>query len=223
MVKKGIYIMLLLISFDMLVGCVKKANNQHCTTSIVDLQVQNVALSKGAIYGTPVSENGMVSTTSTQVTHESFAVQIDIIDSVTSCSKMASLSFPSLFVNSAYAYDPVVSAHTTDRIKHFYIISNNPGLTFIPGDTINNKLSFHTYLLDHRKDNLSTADAILGYNTLLDLGSSGSFYGGDYLPKLYVKLKDAEFVGVPLSFKIVVELKNGRILERNSPEVVVAP
>jgi hypothetical protein len=222
MVKRGIYIILLLISFDILASCVKRASRQHCTTTMVDITVQNVALSTGQIYGTPVNGN-TVSTTNVPVTHESFAVQIDIIDSVKSCAKLASLSMPNFFINNAYAYEPVVSAHTTDRIKNFYIISNNPGVSFLPGDTINDKLKFHTYLLEHRKDNLTTADAIIGYNTFLDLGASGDFYAGDYLPKLYVKLKDAEFVGIPLSFKVVIELTSGKILEKNSPEVIVAP
>jgi hypothetical protein len=221
MAKKGLYIILLLVCIDIAMACIKRPGKQHCTTSIVDMTLQNVTLNGGSIYGTPIVSGG-AGLSSEPVAHETYAIKIDLVDSVKSCEKLAYQAPQGLIINNAFAYDPVISAHTTDRIKKISVLINNLGNTFLPGDTMNdNRIKFHTYLLEHRHDNLTNQEAINAYNNFLQLGSTGDFYAGDYLPKLYIKLKDPIFVGFPVAFRVVIEMESGAVMSKSSDEVMI--
>jgi hypothetical protein len=125
-------------------------------------------------------------------------------------------------ISSCYAYDPIVSAHTEDRILDFDIITDLPIGLFLPGDTVTQQFTYNTYLLEHRHENLSKKDLILGFNTLLSEAGKGNFYAGDYLPKLYIKMKGNSMVNMPLKLTIVIKLASGNVLRATSKEIVVA-
>jgi hypothetical protein len=221
MFKKGLIIICsALVANVVLLSCSKRLKRQHCTTVLTGIATTNVVLHSGSIYGTPVYTNGI---DNEPVHYDNFAVQVTAIDSSIKCEEMAALFNPNFMINSCYAFDPVVSAHTTDRIANFEVIAASTVGTALEGDTITDQFMYNTYLLEHRHENLGKADLIAGFNTLLSEAGKGNFFAGDYLPKLYIKMKDNSMCGLPIRFKFVVTLTSGIQLSSISDEIVVLP
>jgi hypothetical protein len=223
MFKKSIYILIIVLCADLIVGCQKRSKRMHCTTEITTINASGVYLPSGSIYGI-TTEGPTTTSVPKPLPWNDYAIQIQLGDSVLKCEEIAyhkSFTAPSFLINTAYALDPVVSAHTTDRVVDFHIINAIDNDYMDLGDTVTEQLKYHTYLLEHRHDDLSKQELITGFNNLLDVANGGHFYAGDYIPKLYAKLVTPVLIPSTMRFNIVLILSSGRKLVATTNDVMV--
>jgi hypothetical protein len=214
MFKKSLWVIIFFTMLDIvMVSCNKKGTQEVCDTILTAAILNNVSIGPGLIYPSTTYDIG-----NETVDRSTYAMEIILQDSVKECHKISSIA--PLFINTAYANKTLVNAKTADRLSKVYMIANTDYNTTVKkGDTINSIINFSTYLLNHRFDNIDVNNFIPQFNALLSNGSTEEYYAGDYLPKVYIHLTQAAQTSAAVSFKILIQLENGRIITGESKPV----
>jgi hypothetical protein len=200
-----------------LTACNKPPVPLRCVTTLAAVNLDNCALENGSIYADSIYYGANVN-----IAHESYALKLSFVDSVLQCDQVSIAPRMGLGIQSAYATDPTVTAHTLDRIAELNVVLDSITLQYLlpfSNQEIINSFSFNIYLQDHRHENLNAVNIVEALNQLLSAGNSNKFYAGNYLPEVYIRVSNPLLLGIPLNMHVFATLTSGKQLHSQSKTI----